>query len=369
MRNAGKTIPLTGVILLAVVLVAGVVSLINSIPLSIHTMYGYSRFSLGISPRGDAELTPKIFQRLKKRSPVPIDRIIICRASSSQVHSIVGKWPFLVLGMTHADMEYFLGRLGTKEVVGRFPIKGAPEAIVSEPVARNLGLRIGSQLLSPTDQENYSPQKVRVVGIAMTKEWTMLDDIDYQRQNHFPPLDNLLIFARNAVDQNTLDAWAVKNLKGNRAMVYAYHVLEKETNDNFKTLFSILNVVIGALVLVITIMMGMLINIYLTQRIVEFGLLQALGYTKKQLLQRVLRETTWVLVLGWAIGIAATYGTLQIADNVMMYPHAYALNTTDPIALRYTIPIPISILVVSTLTIFLRFRKFDPVGVVERRLV
>ena len=43
-------------------LVAGVVALINSIPLSIRTMYGYSRLSLGISPRGDIELTPKLYQ-------------------------------------------------------------------------------------------------------------------------------------------------------------------------------------------------------------------------------------------------------------------------------------------------------------------
>jgi ABC-type antimicrobial peptide transport system permease subunit len=182
-------------------------------------------------------------------------------------------------------------------------------------------------------------------------------------------VDNIMVFARNLKDQNTLDHWAVKTFKGDRAIVFAYYVLEKQTDENFKTLYAILDVVIGVLVLVITIMMGMLINIYQSQRLVEFGLLQAIGYTKKQLLKRVLRETTWVLLLGWTVGLACAYGLLEIVNKILMYPHAYALDTLDPIAIRYTIPVPISILLVATLTVWLRFRKFDPVGVVERRLV
>jgi ABC-type lipoprotein release transport system permease subunit len=368
-RNAGRTIPLTGVILLAVVLIAGIVALMNSIPLSIRTTYSYSKYSLGMVPRGSAELSDKIIGRLKKAAPVPIERIITCRASSSQVKSIVGKWPFLVLGMTQPDMEYFLKRLGTNKIVGRMPKKGEPEAIVSEPVARNLGLSLGSTLLSPSDQENYSPKKVKVVGIAQTNEWVMLDDIEYQREYHFPPVDNLMIFAHDLQQQNKLDHWAVKTFKGDRTLVFAYFVLEKETSENFQTLYAILDVVIGVLVLVITIMMGMLINIYQSQRLVEFGLLQAIGYTRRQLLQRVLRETMWVLLLGWTLGLACSYALLVLADKMLMHPHAYALQTLDPIAVRYTVPVPLSILIVATFTVWLRFRKFDPVGVVERRLV
>lgn len=369
MRNAGKTVPLTAVIVLAVVLISGIVSLINSIPLSIRTTYSYSRYALGLSPRGDPDLTPKLLAKLKKGAPVPIERVITFRASSTQVKSIVGKWPFLVLGMKPADLQYFLKRLGATRISGRMPQTGKPEAIISEPVARNLGLKIGSTLLSPSNQESYSPHQVKIVGIAQTSEWLMANDIEYQRQNHFPPIDNLMIFAKTLKDQNTLDHWAVKTFKGDRALVFAYYVLEKQTTENFSVLYSILDVVIAALVLVITIMMGMLINIYQSQRLVEFGLLQAIGYTKKQLLQRVLRETFWVLLLGWLLGMGVTIGLLQLAQKVMMYPHAYALNVFDPTAIKYTVPVPLSILAVATFTVYMRFRKFDPVGVVERRLV
>ena len=59
----------------------------------------------------------------------------------------------------------------------------------------------------------------------------------------------------------------------------------------------------------------------------------------------------------------------MIAQATLMTPNAFALDVADPMALLYTIPVPIAILLVAVGTIWLRFRNFDPVAVVERRLV
>jgi ABC-type antimicrobial peptide transport system permease subunit len=128
-------------------------------------------------------------------------------------------------------------------------------------------------------------------------------------------------------------------------------------------------VVIGTLVLVVTLMMSMLINIYQGQRLVEFGLLQAIGYTKKQILTRVLTETVLVVILGWVLGLFAAFGLLNLAKTVMMDPKSYALDVLDPVAYAYSIPMPLAILAVAAGTVWWRFRKFDPIGVVERRIV
>jgi putative ABC transport system permease protein/lipoprotein-releasing system permease protein len=52
-----------------------------------------------------------------------------------------------------------------------------------------------------------------------------------------------------------------------------------------------------------------------------------------------------------------------------MEPHAFSLQTYDPTAFNYTLPLPFAILSVAALTVWWRFHRFDPVGVVERRLV
>ncbi len=367
-RNLGKSVPLLGVIVLAVLLIAGIVSIMNSIPLSIRTIYSYSREYLGISPRGDAAMIPKLRVSIERDAPVEPERIIVCRASSATVRSLVGKWPFVMIGLGSGDTEYYLRRMGARVLEGRLPRHGEAAAIVSEPVARNLGLRIGSAVLRPDVQENYSPYPVKVVGIARTDRWLMVGDIEYQRRNHFPPVDNLIVFARTREDQERLDRWAEEAFKGKRAHVFAYHLLERDTNEMFGTLYKILNVVIGILVLVITVMMGMLMNIYQGQRLVEFGLLQAIGYTKRELLSRMRRETLLVLSAGWAMGMVAAYLLLSAVKAALFEPNAYSLDPLDSGAYLYTIPVPLSVLAAATLTVWLRFRRFDPVAVVERRL-
>jgi ABC-type lipoprotein release transport system permease subunit len=369
LRNSGKTLPLIAVIMLAVMLVGGIVAMINSITFSIQTIYAYSANFLAVNPRGDPLLTPKLEAEVLRGSPVSIERVMVCRAAGTQVNSIVGKWPFVVVGMQRKDLDFWLKRLGTIGVDGRLPAKGKPEVVVSDPVARNLHFHIGSVVLKPDSQDSYSPFPVKVVGIAHTDKWTMVGDYDYVATNHFPPIDNLLFFAHNRADQIKLDDWAFKHFKGERAALWAYREINRQTHTMFHTLFQILNVVIGLLVVVITVMMGMLINIYQTQRLVEFGLLQALGYTKKQLLKRVLKESAVVVALGWAGGVGLGYCLLLVVKRVLMDPNAYEILLKDPIAFRYTLPIPVAIMLVAALTVFLRFRTFDPVSVVERRLV
>jgi len=369
LRNARQTIPLTLVLVLAVMLVAGIISMINSIPLSIRTIYSYSKGFTGVTPRGDATQTQPILNEIKRESPVEIDRVITCRTAATVVQSIVGKWAFYAVGMSQPDIDYYLQRQGVTSIDGRKPEPGEAAAIISEPVARNLNLQIGSELLGPTKEEGYSPFKVSVAGIAKTDRWLMVLPIEYLRENHFPPIDLGIVVAKDPNQQETLDRWAEERFKGRRASILAFFQIEKSTNEMFQTLYMILNVVIGTLVLVITFMMGLLINIYQSQRLVEFGLLQAIGYTKRQILNRVLVETVLVVFIGWALGLATAYGLLNLAKRVMMDPKAYALNPLDPVAYAYTIPLPIAILAVAAATIVLRFRKFDPIGVVERRIV
>lgn len=357
-----------GVIVLAVMLIAGIVALMDSIPLSIQTIYSYSKHHLGMGPRGDAEETPRIKAKIEKESPVPLDRLILARAESREVKSIVGGWPFVVLGLNRDDMDYYIKRLGGGRIEGRLPKAGEPEMLVSEHICRNLKLKIGDIILGPEERTAYSPKEVRIVGVIHSKEWMMIMPIEYVRDYHFPPIDVLIVFAKNSADQKKLDYWAEEAFRGQQGRVYAWHILIKETNDMFGILYSILNVVILTLVSVITLMMGMLMNIYFSQRVQEFGLLQALGYTKRKMLSRVLMETILVVIGGWVLGTLVAFALLSLVKARLMDPNAFALDVFDPAAYRYTIPVPIAILLVSAATIIAKFRGFDPVGIVERRL-
>jgi len=356
-----------GVIVLAVMLIAGIVAIMNSIPLSIRTIYGYSKEFMGVTPRGDASQTPAIREIIESESPVPLARIVVLRGSDLQVRSIVGKWPFVVTAMSQDDAAFYLARMNAGKLTGRQPAPGAAEILLSEPVARNLGKSIGDQVLGPNDQDAFSPQIVKLVGVVESDQWFAIAPIDYYRENHFPPIDVLLVFAADRSRQAELDSWAVDRFRGQNVRVLSYAQVEEDTDAMFDILYRILNVVIGTLVIVITLMMGMLINIFLSQRIQEFGLLQALGYTKQRIVRRVLGESLIVVVGGWVLGVFCAIGLLAVVRAILMQPNAFALDILDSTAFFYTIPVPIAILTVAVLTVRHRFRRFDPIGIVERR--
>ena len=368
-RNAGKTLPLIAVISLAVMLVQSIIALINSIPLSIQTIYRYTDRFLGVSPRLDPNLTTQFVKDLTSNPPVEIERVILCRGSGAQVKSIVGKWPFAVMGFEKDDMEYYLKRQAYKGILGRRPIDGKPEMMVSTPVAQNLGVKIGDIILKPDDSDNFSRQEVKLVGIIQCDRWLMVSNKQYFAATQPIPIDFALIFTKDISKQPEYDSWALKKMKGKFAQLFAYSEIEKESKKMFAVLYKIIDAVIGILVLVISIMMGMLMNIYQTQRLVEFGLLQAIGHTKKQLFKRVLTESIIVIIGGWTCGLLAARLLLIALKINLMDPQGFALDIADRMAIGYTAPVPIAILVIAFGTIWLRFRKFDPVAVVERRIV
>ena len=346
------------VIGLAVLLVAGIVSLVNSIPLSVRSIYGYSKAFAAALPRNDPAYLPELERELQK-SPVPIERVLRIRVAFFNVRSIVGKLPFVLHGLSSEDAAFLRERLALGRLTGRLPSRNAPEAVITRRLATNLRLDIGDALLSPADPQNYSPQVVRVVGIHEGDLWFAYGDFDYVARHHLPPVDDLLIVAK---DQRAFDRWAVEHFRGSRARILTHEELLRETDDSLRVLLQLLSVVIGLLVVVVTVMIGLFINIYLGQRLTEFG------YTRSFLARRASAEAALLVGMGWVLGVALSVGVLWAAKVTLMDPRAYYLEPLDGTALGYTLPLPLSVLAASLLTIQLRFRRFDPVVVIERRV-
>ncbi len=339
----------------------------NSIPLSVKEIFGYTRQFTGVTPRGDISRTPELRRQVESEAPVPLDRIIRARAGSAEVQSLVGPWPFAVYGMGAEDMRWYVQRMGGR-LQGRWPEPGAPEAVVSEPVLRNLGLKMGDAILDPETDGRFSPQEVKVVGVVQGREWMILTSQEYYAANHFPPVDGLMAFARSPEDQERLGAWAEERFRGEPVRIFAWKLLEEETDKMFRHLYRILNIVIATLVIVITIMMAMLMNIHQAQRTQEFGLLQAIGYERGRLVRRILSEISIVVLGGWIAGAGAAYGFMNLVKSAYMDPQAFSLNPLDPSAYLYTIPVPIAIFAAGLFTVMRRFAEADPVAIVERRM-
>jgi len=156
-------------------------------------------------------------------------------------------------------------------------------------------------------------------------------------------------------------------LDARKLNLLSYQNLVAELRDSLSSMFLIMGVVNGTVIFVISLMSGMLSDIYFTQRISEFAVLAAIGYRRSQLIGRIVLETALLTIIGWAIGAVVTVVFLTCFKTTIFEPRGLIINPRDLYAYKWTIPIPFAVTAFAVTTIVYRLMKLDPVTIIERR--
>jgi putative ABC transport system permease protein len=107
--------------------------------------------------------------------------------------------------------------------------------------------------------------------------------------------------------------------------------------------------------------------IFVLQRKEEFGVLHAIGRSRRWLVSRLIGETGSVAGMGWMAGVAVC-GAGLIGLQVLFYaPRGLNLSIFNLIPWLFTMPLPVSMVLASAVTVARTLSRLDPVSVVERR--
>ena len=364
-RNLGKSLPVSFVIVLAVALVACVVSLVDSIDLTVLTMYGYNRHFTVVTPRNSLAVAEDIAALIKKE---PLTgQMYEARPAFTVVKTIFGKMPFVVFGVEQSAREEILHRCRLQVATGRLPADGAPELALSEEIARNRKLKLGDVVLKPDSEDSFATVPMKLVGTFRGPVWLAMSSETFIRENFAVSPQGFLVVAKDPATQGALDRALEKSVDKARARVWTYHGLVRETKDALSSLYLIMGTVIGIIVFSISFLTGMLTNIYFTQRLPEFATLAAIGYQRSTLLKRVLGETAILSLIGWTVGSVLTLAVLLAIQASIMAPRGLLLDPYDFAAYRFTLPLPITIAAFALVAVGQRIKKLDPVAIIERR--
>lgn len=366
-RNLSRTLPMTFVIMLAVVLVASVVSVVHSIDLTVYTLYGYNRYLTGLTPRNALSIDASEIAKVRRLPELGE----LCPAHSYQtlIKTIFGKMPFPIFGLEAPGRKRILERCGLKLVAGRMPEEAKPEAVLSDDIARNMGLKIGDIISHPESEDSYAPVPIRLVGLLHGPVWLALTSKAQVDSTSPFSFTGYLAFAPTPGDaaQRRLDNAIDRVVDKGKARVWKFAGLVKETQSALANLYLILNLIVGIIVFAIAFVCGLLANIYFTQRLPEVATLAAIGYSRGQLLRRALGETGLLCLLGWLLGVLFTVGLLMAVRAVALAPRGLLLDPVDLRAFALTLPLPITITLFAVVTIGLRLSTLDPVSIIERR--
>jgi ABC-type lipoprotein release transport system permease subunit len=366
-RNPGKTLPIAFVIVLAVSLVASIVTIVHSIDLTIFTLYGYNRYLTGITPRN--ALTVDEAELAKVRKLPELGKLYPSHSYQTLVKTIFGKMFFPIFGLEPAGRNELMARCHIRLSAGRMPEDGKPEAVISDDVARNLGLKVGDILSKPEFQDSYAPVPVRLVGLLHGPVWLGLTSkalVDRESPFNFI---GYLAFSRtnDGNDQAKLAEAIERVMNKNKGRVWKYSGLVQEAQSALSNLYLIMNIVIGIIVFAISFVCGLLFNIYFTQRMPEIAMLSAIGYARSQLISRAIGETIVLCLFGWGFGALFTSALLFAIRETLIAPRGLLLNPVDIQAFAFTLPVPVFITLFALCTIGIRLATLDTVSIIERR--
>lgn len=367
-RNLGRTLPLGFVIVLSVFLIASVVTIVDSIDLTVLTIYSYTKAFTPVIPRAGRLRVDADIQALAAKQP-QTDRVIETSGFFFNVNTVFGRLPFVCFGVPPQDRDYLIARAGDKLSEGRMPIPGLPEAVVSEGIVRNRKLKIGDVLAAPTDTGSLVsvPVPVRLVGILKGPTWIAFTSREFSDAALPLVPHSILVTTRKRSDQVAFGDMLLSKLDRVRVQVFSFHSLVKELRDTLASMYLIMGLVNGTVIFVVALMAGMLSNIYFTQRINEFAVLSAIGIKRRILILHAVSETAILTSIGWLVGSGIDLAFMSGLRGRLFEPRGMLINPSDPFAYVYTLPIPLCITLFAVATVSYRLSKLDPVTIIERR--
>jgi ABC-type antimicrobial peptide transport system permease subunit len=157
------------------------------------------------------------------------------------------------------------------------------------------------------------------------------------------------------------------SLASNQMGIATYATEEQEYQEmttSISLTFALLECMLAA---VAAVALGTLNYVFVLQRKEEFGVLNAIGRSRRWLVSRLVGETSSVAGIGWVAG-AAVCGIGLIGLQVLFYaPRGLNLSIFNLIPWLFTTPLPLSMVLASMVTVARTLSTLDPVSVVERR--
>ena len=85
------------------------------------------------------------------------------------------------------------------------------------------------------------------------------------------------------------------------------------------------------------------------------------------LVLRAVKESMSMVGLAWLIGAVICFGGLILAQIIFYASEGVSVDFFNPVPWLFTLPIPLTVIVVSASVIARTLSKLDPVSIIERR--
>jgi ABC-type lipoprotein release transport system permease subunit len=279
-----------------------------------------------------------------------------------------------IYGVSEADLPVLLESYGLHVQEGRLPQPRSNEIVLSAAIAANRDLHVGDVIGGETDNGNALvmddlPTEMVVVGIlSPNRPWIGFASYEYLHSHELTSFRNprLLIIPRQG-QKESLDNWLEESVASTQVRVTTHVIMEREYREMMTATvltFAALEYMIAA---VAAIALATLNHIFFTQRREEFGILNALGRSRRWLVLRTMKETSSVVGIAWVVGAVLCGIGLLGVQSLVYGPRGLTVDFTSLSPWLLTLPLPLTVVAASAGVVAWMLHRLDPVSVIERR--
>lgn len=283
-------------------------------------------------------------------------------------YTIPGNLTFAdVVGLKTEDMGYFLEKESIQVHYGRLPKEGEKEIAVNYLVARNKKITIGDNVGNGIDKFDGINGNYKVVGIleggSMTSIVSFNNEILKDYEDGEKSLSRgILVFPKNnnINEVNKL----VESLPKGEAVYDTLNTLDERFYKDMASI-ELLDVISILSIFLMVITVGSSKYVEFFNRKEEIGILNAIGYKKREILRRAVLEVMIVntisYILGLFLGIVLSY---WMKRNIFEQVGAVGV-VFDKKALFVSLYVPLFTTLFTVVPINAMINKLDPIDMIE----
>lgn len=305
-----------------------------------------------------------------------VDRVIPIKTLGVQMQVPPGGATTVTLyGVSEDELPLLIEHLGVHLLEGHLPHPRTNEMVISESIAANRGLAIGDVIGGPSDNEagllltDNIPVEMVVTGIlGPDVPWVGLASYEFLTSHELTrdSSEGLLVLLTTG-QESEVNTWLQEEVSNDYTEVNTYEV-EIEDYREFNLGITVVFALVESMIAVVAAVALATLNfIFFSQRKDEFGILNALGHSRRWLTLRTMQETGSVVFLAWLIGAIICMLGLVLAQQFIYSPLGLRAEIGNLTPWLFTLPIPIAVVLASTGTIYRMLRKLDPVTIIEQR--
>lgn len=271
-----------------------------------------------------------------------------------------------VFTVKHEDMITLMSRLELTLKEGRLPEPGTREIAIHTLLAKNKKLGIGDKIGSNIDKEEIIQGERTIVGLIDGTSIVSFDSLETWLQDNkvdFEYLMGMIILPKEGASvqlNRHLDSLHLPGLEV-RTFNWANAQISRDT-ENIKIILTFISILV---IVIVSFCTGFLCYIYFLQRQSEFGILNAIGYSKQQVVNRALVEISGMNAIGFISGILISVLAGKMIDMVSYAPRGLILHVWYMNYLMIAACIPLFATLFSIIPVWRMLKRLDPICIIE----